>query len=321
MSHWTDVVTTALLGTNRRPLPADLPDVWAAPADQRERDPATVLLQMAAAHRAASRAGSRLDTCPPPESGPAEWLVRAPEPAQVLLGRLLTGPQPDGLNLWMSACVAGGWGAGVEHWTTLAGAAARSVGVDRALLRQVLGRRGVWFLSQRAEWSLLASKRQPTRSPAANAVGSSEPSRPSVTNAKDGSPAAAQLSQLLAGPDPLPPVQVGAALQLLGSGAFGPSSRAAGVLLGQRLPLEVLPALAELPAPYLTGEGLTGELTVGGLSGGGRASAHTLRWVRDGWLAMEQGLLLRRDIEDSFRPEPVAASPETRPSADESGPT
>ncbi|HSU36445.1 MAG TPA: hypothetical protein VLJ88_12380, partial [Propionibacteriaceae bacterium] len=60
MTSWDDLVTTALLGTDRKPLP----DGASA------NDPTRVVLAAAARHRAAVRAGARLDDCPEPEPPP-----------------------------------------------------------------------------------------------------------------------------------------------------------------------------------------------------------------------------------------------------------
>ena len=57
MTDWRDVVTTALLGTGRRPLPAGLPESWAIPSE--ETDPAVRLLDLAARHRAIRRVANQ----------------------------------------------------------------------------------------------------------------------------------------------------------------------------------------------------------------------------------------------------------------------
>ena len=56
MAGWQDLVTTALLGTDRRPVPTGLPTLWAGPATD---DPTETVLARAARHRAAARAGIR----------------------------------------------------------------------------------------------------------------------------------------------------------------------------------------------------------------------------------------------------------------------
>jgi hypothetical protein len=59
MSEWEDVVTTGLIGTDRRPVPDALPASWGSGLDH-VSDPAHALLSIAARHRAASRAGDSL---------------------------------------------------------------------------------------------------------------------------------------------------------------------------------------------------------------------------------------------------------------------
>ncbi|WP_344801039.1 DUF5691 domain-containing protein, partial [Microlunatus ginsengisoli] len=61
---WTEIVTTALLGTTRRPLPAEQP-AWAPEAPAAAgASPEAQLLDLAAAHRVAAAAG-RLPQRPP----------------------------------------------------------------------------------------------------------------------------------------------------------------------------------------------------------------------------------------------------------------
>ena len=62
---WEDLVTVALLGTDRRPLPDGPPPSWAGPAADLSRDATQVVLGWAARHRAAVRAGSGLPVGPP----------------------------------------------------------------------------------------------------------------------------------------------------------------------------------------------------------------------------------------------------------------
>ncbi len=56
MAVWEDVVTTGLIGTDRRPVPESLPASWGAEHDQIV-DPAHTILTLAARHRAVARAG------------------------------------------------------------------------------------------------------------------------------------------------------------------------------------------------------------------------------------------------------------------------
>src|SRR5215207_1984117 len=71
-ASWEDLVTVALLGTDRRPLPDGPPPSWAGPATDPPRDVTQILLGWAARHRTAVRAGSGLPICPPGPVAPLE---------------------------------------------------------------------------------------------------------------------------------------------------------------------------------------------------------------------------------------------------------
>jgi hypothetical protein len=153
---WADLVTTALLGTDRRPVPIDLPGTWAGlvPRD----DPPKRVLDLAAQYRAWSRAGTRLQATDPPPRAPATVGTTAPTAAHELLGRLLEVPGPSLINHWLVACVDRGLLVSAEYWQPLAVLAAGSVGYDRRLLGLALGDRGIWFVHQNPAWGRLAAQ-------------------------------------------------------------------------------------------------------------------------------------------------------------------
>jgi len=154
-STWSDVVATALLGTDRRPVPRTLIAAWVVDTSD---DPATQILDLAAQHRARIRAGSPLATAEQPPTAPAtdgEW---APAPAQELLGRLLDHPEPSEINYWLAACVDRGHRIWPEHWQPIADLATRTVAYDRHLLARAMSSRGIWFLHQNAAWTRLAAQ-------------------------------------------------------------------------------------------------------------------------------------------------------------------
>jgi hypothetical protein len=153
MADWTDVVTTALLGTDRRSVPSPLPTGWGSISST--SDPATATLHLAAQHRAWSRAGSRLGTVEPPAVGPPLGDL-APAAAQELLGRLLDAAHPVLVNAWLAVCVRRGQVISPDHWPTLAALASEATRYDRTLVARALGPRGRWFLTQNPRWTRLA---------------------------------------------------------------------------------------------------------------------------------------------------------------------
>ena len=155
LSDWSDLVTTALLGTNRRQVPTGLPTDWARTSDA--LDSAIEVLELAARHRAWSRAGSRLASADPPVAGPSGGEL-APASAQELLSRMLDRPRPATVNAWLAGCVGRGWLVAPGHWTPLAELAARTVAYDRTLLALALGPRGQWFVKQNPDWGRLAAQ-------------------------------------------------------------------------------------------------------------------------------------------------------------------
>jgi hypothetical protein len=152
---WEEVVTTGLIGTDRRAVPDDLPQGWAVELDQ-GLDSAHAVLSLAAWHRAANRAGGRLPSCPPGPAAPPNREPVASRPAHEILARLLSPPQVDLLNLWLRTAVQYGQHTSAAYWTPLAMLAARTTELDRAALAEALGDRGGWFVEQNPEWARLA---------------------------------------------------------------------------------------------------------------------------------------------------------------------
>ena len=126
MAVWEDVVTAGLIGTDRRPVPEQLPPSWATERDQ-AIDPAHAVLSLAARHRAVTRAGGLLASCPPAALGPPNREPVAGRAAHEILDRLLSPPQVDLLNLWLVAAAQRGQRAAGSYWTPLAMVAARTV--------------------------------------------------------------------------------------------------------------------------------------------------------------------------------------------------
>ncbi len=154
MADWEDLVTTALLGTDRRPVSAGLPTLWSRPAGD---DPAETVLGHAARHRAAVRAGARPSSCPSlgPVPEPAGDL--APPAAQQAMADCLLVGDVAGVNEWLAEAAAQGRTLAADHWTAIVTLAATARRVDRAGLARALGERGLWFVGQNPRWARLAT--------------------------------------------------------------------------------------------------------------------------------------------------------------------
>ena len=228
MSSWTDLVTTALLGTERRPLPDDLPAGWSGRGgDRREADgareagtqTASRVLALAARRRAVTLAGAPLDRVPVPAGSSPAPPAPAPRAAQDLLASMLAQPEPELVNLWLTACAARELGVVPDLWTRLARLASRSTAYDRVALLQVVGARGRWFFEQNPQWAALSCEAQAPSGAAA---------------VLDGHPA----------PEAVPPDEddsaVLAALQLVLGGSLGAGTRAAAIEVASRLPLDLV---------------------------------------------------------------------------------
>ena len=152
-AQWAELVTTALLGTDRRPVEG--------------ADPPSEVLRRAARHRVLDRLAAPGAAGPPapddPDAGaPGQDRTEAPAAADRLLEQLLRTPDPALISCWLGVCAARGCVVSPIHWTLLARIAARSTGYDRAALGASLGPRGRWFLRQNPEWRKLAADAEPT---------------------------------------------------------------------------------------------------------------------------------------------------------------
>jgi hypothetical protein len=152
---WDELVTAALLGTERRPLPADLPEPVARLARARADLPAA-LLDAAAGYAAYRHAGARPGSAPELPPAPRQELDLAPEPAQRLLGTLLAGADTALVEEWLRTCVCRALGVRPRLWADLATASASPAGPDRALVGAALGRRGLAFLAMNPRWRAVA---------------------------------------------------------------------------------------------------------------------------------------------------------------------
>jgi hypothetical protein len=275
MSEWEDVVTTGLIGTDRRPVPDGLPASWGSGIDQ-VSDPAHAVLSLAARHRAASRAGDLLLSCPPGPVGPPNWAPVASRAAHEILARLLSPPQVELLNLWLVAAVQSGEQVSAAYWTPLAMVAARTVELDRTAFAAAVGDRGVWFVEQNPQWARLAKDLRSRVSDEASQqhrVGKAEVTEDAVRADPElimhaGTPWSKQLTSTV--------------LEIICSGQLQQRAVRYAAAVGVRLPLQHYELVR---SALLTPIGL--------------------RSVREALLALERAAWLRLEMHSAFTGEPI----------------
>jgi hypothetical protein len=282
---WEDVVTVGLIGTDRRPVPDQLPPSWGTERNH-GMDPAHAVLSLAARHRALTRAGGLLASCPPAPFGPTDRQPVAGRAAHEILDRLLSPPQVELLNLWMVAAVQHGQRASSSYWTPLAMVAARTTAMDQAALAQAIGERGVWFVAQNPQWARLASS---LRSHLHDDL-MQDASAPSVAVADDEVVTDPQL--ILRAATPWSRQLSETVLKIIGSGRLREHRSRFAATVAVRLPLEhyehLRSAVQQRPAPD---EALT---------------PLALRSVREAYRTLERIVWVRIEIQSAFAGEPVA---------------
>ncbi len=275
MSEWEDVVTTGLIGTDRRPVPDALPASWGSGLDHAS-DPAHAVLSIAARHRAASRAADPLLSCPPGPSGPPNRAPLASRAAHEILARLLSPPQVALLNVWLVAAVQSGQQASAAYWTPLAMVAARTAELDRTAFAAAIGDRGVWFIEQNPQWARLAKdlrSRPPDEASQQHRVAEVEVTEDAVRADPElimqaGTPWSVQLTSTV--------------LEIICSGQLQQRAIRYATAVGVRLPLQHY----ELVRSAL-------QTPIG------------LRVVREALLALERTAWLRLEIRSAFTGEPI----------------
>ncbi len=156
---WADLVSTALVGTDRRPLPKDSP-ISTGPPDEVE------LLERAAVFVVRARAGRRLREVRPPEAAPAEVQPEVSREACDRLARILGGEQPRLLAEWLETAAARGCRISPHLLPGLLDQAAGDRSI-RPHLGVLAGNRGRWLAGLNPAWGFLLEEVT-----AAGAVGS-----------------------------------------------------------------------------------------------------------------------------------------------------
>jgi hypothetical protein len=285
MAVWEDVVTAGLIGTDRRPVPDQLPPSWGTGRDQ-GTDPAHAMLSLAARHRAVSRAGGLLSSCPPAAVGPASREPVASRVAHEILDRLLSPPQIDLLNLWLVAAAQHGQRASASYWTPLAMVAARTTAVDRTALARAMGERGVWFVAQNPQWARLSSTlwsgMHDDLLPDRNA--------PSVVVTEDAVRADPEL--IMRAATPWSKQLSETVLKIIGGGLLREHGSRYAAAVGGRLPLEHYELLRSAVRPNPAPDEPPPPLA--------------LRSAREAFRALERVVWVRIEIQSAFAGEPIA---------------
>ena len=271
-AQWAELVTTALLGTDRRPLDAV--------------DPPVAVLREAARHRVLDRLAELEhteqpphDPAPPDPAPPQE----APAAADRLLMDLLQAPDPALITCWLRACADHGRTAAAIHWTPLARLASRTTAYDRSALGAALGPRGRWFLHQNPEWRKLAADaaRQHPGGPSARR-GATDSTPSPLLLAEE---VLADPERLLAHPQPWGPELVSAAYAVLGGEGPVAPTRSFATRLGVALPTTLYPTIAQAGEYYV----LVPD-----------ASPARRRTIRDRFVALELAAYARAAIDHAF---------------------
>ena len=162
MSPWEEMVSTALVGTERRPLPELAGPGGAAPSPA--GDPEAVLLDRAAVEVARRRAGRLAAKAEPLPAAPQERAARVGRAAGQRLARMLAGGHASLLPEWLGAAAARGLRVPEHLLPELLdrGGGDRSL---RAAIAAVAGARGRWMARLNPGWDYLLGESGVDRTP------------------------------------------------------------------------------------------------------------------------------------------------------------
>ncbi len=159
MSTWQDLVTAALLGTERSTVPVVA--VRCVPTPAEPDDPAVLLLDQAALLTVARRGGRPADRAEPlPAAGPD--LAPAVSPAAgYRLARMLGGTYPELLTEWLAAAVTRGRRIPAQLLPALLDRVRRMVPADtelRRLAAEAGGARARWLAGLNPDWKFVLAE-------------------------------------------------------------------------------------------------------------------------------------------------------------------
>lgn len=177
MNGWDDLVTTALLGTERRSVDAArLPEPVAAGL-RAESDPATGVLAAAALATSYRRAGARPARIPHlPAAAPTDDLPPVGTAAASRLAGLLAGGDTELIIEWLRSVAAAGRRAPAESMPALLDLAGAST-ADSELAAAIVaatGRRGAWLAGLQPRWSKALAAHLPPAPPAGSTSGQAD---------------------------------------------------------------------------------------------------------------------------------------------------
>src|SRR6266545_2542158 len=203
VTAWDELVSTALVGTERRPVPAVTVAgvVAAAPHATtahgglaHAEDPAALLLDRAALLAVQRRAGRVAGRAAPLPLAPAERTPPARPAAARRLVRLLAGDHHEVLPEWLDAAAAHGVRAPADLLPDLLAFGRRDRSL-RAAIAAVAGRRGRWLAGLNPEWAYLLAESElgdDQPDPEAWELGTAVQRRDHLARLRDGDPAAAR---------------------------------------------------------------------------------------------------------------------------------
>lgn len=158
-AEWDGLVTAAVLGTDRRPLPAPGPG-W--DVSTRSDDPAVQLLDRAAAVATARRAGRRPAAAPPlVPAAPIDPRPVCPPAAAAALARMLVGQFDLLLGEWFALCESGAFQLPAHLLPALLARGRKQPALDVAV-RRIAGDQARWLAEAMPELRLAA---EPARLP------------------------------------------------------------------------------------------------------------------------------------------------------------
>ena len=247
-----DLVNAALLGTDRRDVPA--PD---------STDAAGWLLEAAGRRRAASLVSGASTVVRLPAPGPAAGRP-VPLAAREILDELVLQASTAVLDLWLREALAAGSGLAPEHWAPVLERARRSTELDRRRLGAALGPRGLWFARHNPAWAAVV---RAAEAPPTGVVVEGAPTDDLARLAQDP-------DRLLTWPDPWSDAVARFAVGVLAAGIVPVrSARNLGQRSGARVPLDAYAALTSaLPSRV--------EPSVTASARAGLAAAEEVLWAR-----------------------------------------